>query len=309
MNAIELSRQLFETYGLPMLEKEFASELPEIACGIAGRGSDSFGFDDEISRDHDFEAGFTLWLSDETEEKSGFRLSRAYKKISENFPVFNSKKSLYGTTEKGVVRISDFLRRHLGFPRLPQNWQEWMYTPEYAFAEVVNGEIFLDKCGNFSEIRRKLLEDMPDDVRKKKLAAAAVFMAQSGQYNYPRTLAHGEKAAAALALADFARYTATMFFLLNNRYAPYYKWSFRALKTLPLAGKEVAENLEKLLCAPISEDEKKSLIENICVSVADILKKRGLSDSSDDYLESHAVEITRRIRSQEIRELHIMEGI
>ena len=104
MNAIELSRQLFEKYGLPMLEREFAFELSEIACGIAGRGSDSFGFDDEISRDHDFEAGFTLWLSDETEEKSGFRLSRAYKKISENFPVFNSKKSLYGTTEKGFKR-------------------------------------------------------------------------------------------------------------------------------------------------------------------------------------------------------------
>ncbi len=309
MNAIELSRQLFETYGLPVLEKEFSSELSEIACGIAGRGSDSFGFDDEISRDHDFEAGFTLWLTDELEEKIGFRLSRAYKRISENFPDFSSRKSLYGTSEKGVVRISDFLRRHLGYSRLPETWQEWLYTPEYAFAEVVNGEIFLDKSGVFSEIRRKLVEDMPDDVRMKKFAAACVLMAQSGQYNYPRCLAHGEKTAAQVALSDFARHTVTMFFLLNNRYAPYWKWSFRALKELPLSGRETADDLESLLCSELSAESRNDIIEKICFRAADILKKRGLSKSSEVYLESHALEITRHIRLREIRELHLMEGV
>ena len=309
MNAIELSRQLFEEYGLPVLKAEFSQELPQIACGIAGRGSDSFGFDDEISRDHDFEAGFTLWLSDELEEKCGFRLSRTYKKISADFPDFSSGKSLYGTSEKGVMRISDFLRRHLGFPRLPESWQEWLYTPEYAFAEVVNGEIFLDESGSFSAIRRRLVEDMPNDVRLKKLAAAAVLMAQSGQYNFSRCLAHGENGAAVLALSDFARHTVTMFFMLNNRYAPYWKWSLPALKTLPLSGRETAGDLETLLCSALSAGDKALIIEKICARAVDILKKRGLSSSSDMYLESHALEITRRIRLREIRELHLMEGV
>ena len=196
MNAIELSRNLFETYGLPMLKRDFPAELSQIACGIAGRGSDSFGFDDEVSRDHDFEAGFSLWLTDEMEEKSGFRLNRAYRKLAENFPQIKSEKSLYGVSEKGVVRISDFLRRHIGIPRVPESWQEWLYIPDYAFAEVVNGEIFYDESKIFSSIREKIINGMPEDVRYKKLAAAAVLMAQSGQYNYSRCLAHGEKAAA-----------------------------------------------------------------------------------------------------------------
>ena len=100
MNAIELSRNLFETYGLPMLKRDFPAELSQIACGIAGRGSDSFGFDDEVSRDHDFEAGFSLWLTDEMEERAGFRLNRDYRKLAENFPQIKSEKSLYGVSEK-----------------------------------------------------------------------------------------------------------------------------------------------------------------------------------------------------------------
>ncbi|MBO7329813.1 MAG: DUF4037 domain-containing protein [Lentisphaeria bacterium] len=309
MNAIELSRNLFETYGLPMLKRDFPAELSQIACGIAGRGSDSFGFDDEVSRDHDFEAGFSLWLTDEMEEKSGFRLNRAYRKLAENFPQIKSEKSLYGVSEKGVVRISDFLRRHIGIPRVPESWQEWLYIPDYAFAEVVNGEIFYDESKIFSSIREKIINGMPEDVRYKKLAAAAVLMAQSGQYNYARCLAHGEKAAAILALADFTRYTVSMYFLLNHAFAPYWKWSLRALRTLPCGGKETADDLQMLLCGNLPVKENQLLIEKICAATVEILQENNLTGSSDAYLESHALEITGHIRSGEIRELHLMEGV
>jgi hypothetical protein len=33
----------------------------------------------------------------------------------------------------------DFFEKHLGYPGAPQNFQQWLHTPEYAFAEVING--------------------------------------------------------------------------------------------------------------------------------------------------------------------------
>ena len=65
MRGIELSEQYYETYGKPMLEKEFPQLLDLVARGLTGSGSECFGFDDEVSRDHDFEPGFCIFLPGE----------------------------------------------------------------------------------------------------------------------------------------------------------------------------------------------------------------------------------------------------
>ena len=77
MNGIELAEKFYRELGEPMLVSQFSELLPRLAIGIAGRGSECFGFDDEISRDHDFSIGFTIWLSAEDDEKYGFKLARA----------------------------------------------------------------------------------------------------------------------------------------------------------------------------------------------------------------------------------------
>ena len=65
MKGIEVSNRYFEQFGMPMLEKEFGELLPYLACGIAGGGSECFGFDDGVSLDHEFEAGFCIFLPGE----------------------------------------------------------------------------------------------------------------------------------------------------------------------------------------------------------------------------------------------------
>ena len=62
MKGLALSRAYYEEYGAPMLKKEFPELSGLICCGLAGDGSECFGFDDEVSRDHDFEPGFCLFL-------------------------------------------------------------------------------------------------------------------------------------------------------------------------------------------------------------------------------------------------------
>ena len=78
-----LSRRFYEEYGRPMLREQFGAYEEQIAAGIVGEGSDCFGYDDEISRDHDFEAGFCLWIPERLEHELEFKLSRAYGKLPE----------------------------------------------------------------------------------------------------------------------------------------------------------------------------------------------------------------------------------
>ena len=61
MKGLELAKAYYEEYGRPMIQEKFPKYAERIAVGLAGEGSECFGYDDELSRDHDFEAGFCLW--------------------------------------------------------------------------------------------------------------------------------------------------------------------------------------------------------------------------------------------------------
>ena len=307
MKGIEEAENFFAGYGRKCFEEKFPHLFPRLAFGLAGHGSECFGFDDEISRDHDFSSGFAVWITDEDDEKSGFLLDRAYRKlISEHLPRTSGKSSMLGENETGICRISSFYRRHIGLPRAPETWQEWMHIPEYAFAEALNGKVFHDIFGKFSAIRREIATGMPEDVRLKKIAARLAVIAQSGQYNFQRCHLHNEPGAAAFALTEFVQNCISLIFLLNGKFAPYYKWMFRAMKALPVGG-ELAAPLEFLLTDNAPFREKMPLIEDICFQSVLILNRQGLSQSRAAYLEEHAFEIMKKIQNPHIRALHIME--
>lgn len=306
MQGIDFSRAFYEEYGKPMLQKEFAQYLDRIAVGLVGHGSECFGFDDEISADHDFEPGFCIWLTDEDEREFGFKLFRAYSKLPKEYMgVKCPEKSALGSNEKGVRTISEFYSTYTGRSGAPECWQDWLYTPSHYFAEATNGEIFSDPHGEFTRIREAIRNGMPEDVRLKKIASCALHMAQSGQYNYKRCLSHGETAAARLALDEFVRNAAEMTFLLERRHAPYYKWLFRAMRDLPTLA-YMADKLTSL--ATLAPDETlkiELLIEEISVAFIEEFKRQGITEATCTFLESHAYSINDTIKNPEIRNLHI----
>ena len=87
MNGLELSRAYYERFGRPMLEKDFPELLPYLAVGLFGKGSECFGWDDALSRDHDFEPGFCIFLPEEelVDRRREFQLERAYAKLPKEF--------------------------------------------------------------------------------------------------------------------------------------------------------------------------------------------------------------------------------
>ncbi len=51
------NRRFYEEYVADLIHTRFGEYEDRIAVGIAGEGSDCFGYDDHISRDHDFGTG------------------------------------------------------------------------------------------------------------------------------------------------------------------------------------------------------------------------------------------------------------
>ncbi len=313
MKGLELARAYYETFGAPMIHAQFPELEEIIAAALTGSGSECYGYDDEISRDHDFEPGFCLFLPGEeiVDRRTAFRLERAYAKLPAEFEGFHRQKlSPVGGSRHGVFRLEEYFTEKIGCPPEQLTPEGWLRLPDYALAEAVNGEVFRDDAGLLTDCR-SLLERMPEDVRKKKLAGHLLLMAQSGQYNYRRCLAHGETGAAQLAAGEYVRHTMAAYFLLNRKYMPYYKWSFRALRELP-GGEDLARSLEWLLRSENGEkqaEEKYFCMEGIAAQIIDLLQGQLLTEAVCGDLEKHAYSVNDAVRDSSLRNLHILDGV
>ena len=313
MNGLELSRAFFEECGMPMLKELFSDLMPFLAAGLFGSGSECFGYDDDVSRDHHFEPGFCLFLPEEAvvDRRTAFLLERAYSKLPRTFggvsrPVLQP----VGGARHGVFRTTEFFQKLIGSPDGLLNLQEWLSIPEQALAEATNGELYFDSLGEVTRIR-SALRFFPEDVRRKKLAGHLLLMEQAGQYNYARCLSHGETGAAQLAAGEFVSSVMSAVFLLNRRYQPYYKWRFRALRELEKLS-ELAKPLEQILTSGNdagSAKTKMALIEQICAAVRAELRAQGLSDAQGEDLERHAYAVNDTIENSELRNLHVLAAI
>ena len=123
MRGLDEARQFYEDFGREMIRTRFPAFEGRIAVGLAGHGSQCFGFDDALSRDHDFERGFCLWLTDEDDAAISVALSRAYRELTGSS---SSARSAMAEESLGVRRISDFYRRYTGSSGAPESWQQWL---------------------------------------------------------------------------------------------------------------------------------------------------------------------------------------
>lgn len=86
-----------------MLEAKFSEDLDKIAVGLVGEGSDCFGFDDKISRDHDWGPGFAIWIPEETDAKSEMRCGLPTTPCRRNLWALSAWKAHRERDESGYV--------------------------------------------------------------------------------------------------------------------------------------------------------------------------------------------------------------
>lgn len=313
MKGIELAEAFYNECAKEMLEKNFSHLMDKIAIGICGSGSECFGYDDELSQDHDFEPGFCIFLPSEkiVDSKEEFQLERAYLKLPKEFKGYKrSNISPVGGARHGVIRISEFFKEKTGTENAELSIRDWLSIPEQSLAEATNGKIFYDGLGEITKMRSNI-KYLPQDVRIKKLAGNLLIMAQSGQYNYQRCIKRGETGSAQLAIFEFVKSAINVVFLLNKRYTPYYKWAFKAFRGLLLLSC-LEEKLEYLLTSSNDKNEptkKQEAIEEICAEIINELKAQELSCATSQLIEEHAYSVNQRVRDISLRTSHILSAI
>lgn len=309
MKGLDIAYRYYKEYGEEMIRSLFPEYEGRIAVGLVGEGSECLGFDDELSRDHDFEAGFCLWITREDERLFGFKLERAYSKLPKEFMgTVRQPLSPAGGNRHGVIVIEDFYGKFLGAPTAPDTLERWLYTPSAMLRSASNGEVWRDDLSAFSSVRDVLKQGYPEDVRRKKLAAHLALAHQSGCYNYPRSLEREDVGAAYLSLFEFVRHVISAVYLLNNEYEPFYKWAFRGLDSLGRLS-DMKEPLLALAKGERSGAEMLSLVEKVSSSLIGEIRAQGLSKAVCENLDTHALSVLDSVKDSYLRNMHIMEGV
>lgn len=304
MKGLELSELYYREIGEPWLHTCFPEYENRICTGLVGAGSECFGFDDAYSRDHDFGPSFCIWLTKEDYQMIGREMMEGYCRLPGSFRGVPARVvSPHGDGRVGVLEIDAFYTAMIGQPQAPNTLLDWLFLPESYLAMATNGKVFADPLGEFSRVRKELLQFYPEDVRVKKIAARAAVMAQSGQYNYARCRKRGELVAAQLALDEFIKAAISMVYLLNRVYTPFYKWMHRGMENL-----QILPQIQGKLTALLTEPDKEERIEEICQLVIGELRRQGLTDETDGFLEYHAGSIMERIEDDTLRSLPAMQG-
>ena len=314
VKGLDICRAYYEQYGRPMLQREFPEYLDKIAVGLVGEGSDCFGLDDEISRDHDWGPGFCLWVTNEIYEEIGEKLQKAYESLPKEFEGYVFRETARGEKRRGVQTISGFYKRLLGEDNFPKQVDldclkdniKWEQVEDYALAAAVNGQVFEDQEGIFTAIRNLLEAGYPEKLRYLKIAEVSARFCQNGQYNVPRMLKRGDRITARLLAGKAVEEALKLLYYVDGRYPMHEKWLIQGVKQ---TGKytEILDLIEKVMTEDIA---KVSVwLEKLAEELVQLLYRKDYISDVESYLEAHVDELLFKAGIAEMDVADLAESI
>ncbi|MFJ3394825.1 DUF4037 domain-containing protein [Leifsonia aquatica] len=230
---IALSRAFFDDVVAPLL----SASLPDLPFGAGrlGSGSDVLGFDDDVSRDHDWGLRLSLFVpADAVGDVSAL--------LDDDLPdTFRGLPTRFAFTGESLVRhhvevtsVTEFAVDRLGFdPRDGIDVHDWLSVSGQAALEVTAGAVFADPTGELAAVRRALAW-YPDDLWRYVLACDWERIGQELPL-MGRAAEVGDDIGSRIVAARLSRIVMHLAFLLERTWPPYAKWFGSAFAQLPAA--------------------------------------------------------------------------
>ena len=254
IHGLDISAQFYESIGHDGLFRAFPGLADKMAIGLAGEGSECYGFDDAISTDHDFGPGFCIWLSKEDYDVYGAKLQAFYDTLPDTF-MGHTRHTVNSDGRVGVWCMDDFFRQYTGYaavdeivnPHKPGNVvsnydaahyesarnevyndlgniaKQILTIPEEGMSVILNGRIFHDPSGVFTARRKAFYDAFTEEIWQMKMAKALIELGKYGQYNYPRSMKRGDYVTAQIVLYKYIETLLKFVHYVNHAFPPYYK--------------------------------------------------------------------------------------
>jgi hypothetical protein len=231
---VELAQAFHSQLVAPIL----ARELPGLRYAAArlGSGSDTLGFDDATSRDHDWGCRLTVLL--DTADAAlvprihsllADRLPEKFGDHPVRFPVTWDRTETHNVQ---VATVAGFATSRLGVP--PPSPLDWLAVTGQAVLEVAAGPVFLDTTEELARLRASLAR-YPAQVERYVLACGWAHISQRLPM-HGRTAERDQPRQSRLLAARIVETLTHLAFVVSRQWMPYPKWREAAFERLPIAG-------------------------------------------------------------------------
>lgn len=279
MKGIELSSLFYRDVVRPWLDKAFPDLRHD--AGIFGYGSELLGFDDDMSRDHNWGPRVQIVVTGDDfathaaaivdgfdavkppaflGEPIGYR-SRPHPPVAADDALGRPGHGVEVFTAKGILRTILALD-----PVTPLDALVWLSLPEQKLLELTAGDVFYNGLGDLVGLRETFAR-CPRDVTLYKLAAQWRRIADEQAF-VGRTGYVGDDLGSRVIASRLVRDIMRICFLLEGRYPPYAKWFGSAFARLASS-----ETLLPMLTAILRAgawESRQALLAQACLAVAEM---------------------------------------
>ena len=285
---LKLSEYFFLEDVKPILDKYF-QDL-KYSTGLIGSGSEVLGFDDEVSRDHDWGPRLILFINDDDYLNLNSSIDEILKNnllptchgYSTNFcePDAEGSRLLKPSYENGInhaielTSIKHYFNNLLGVDIYEDlSFKDWLSFPQQILLSIQSGEIFSDQIG-LNDIRSKL-NYYPDDIWLFLMASSWQRIGQE-EHLAARGGFTNQDIGFSVIASRLVRDIMQLGFLLEKKFAPYAKWLEKAFCQL-----NCAEELIPLLSKIIHSSDWKIRQENLCLAFEVLAKMHNNLDITE----------------------------
>ena len=246
---LELSRRFYWEAVRPVLERSWPG-LPH-AAALIGAGSETLGFDDEMSTDHGWGPRLQLFLYPDDRETQAEDIDAALRdELPHSFLGYptnfgkpdpgDNGVQLLEATDSGPVNhrvemqtIGEFFCGYLNSDVNKEiGTADWLTFPQQKLRTIAAGGVFHDGIG--LESVRARFRWYPPDVWRYLLAACWARIGQE-EHLMGRAGLVGDELGSALIGSRLVRDVMRLCFLMERQYAPYAKWFGTAFAQLESA--------------------------------------------------------------------------
>lgn len=236
---LDLSRFFYRDVVAPLLDR------PHTAC-LIGEGSEVLGYDDAMSRDHEWGPRLQLFVQAADVDHVRDAISSGLPDEYCGFPT-SWFSLLEGRVDHHIeiTTAEQWLAARL--PTIP--WQgadpaDWLSIPQQHLLQLTAGDVFRDDLGDVSRLRADYAW-YPVDIWRWMIAAQWHLLGNVVPM-LGRTAGRGDRRGSRILVGRTCELMMEMAFLQERRYRPYGKWLGRAFDDLPLAA-ELAPLLDRAL--------------------------------------------------------------